>query len=131
MNNWSVLISLFALLGLVSACDGSGSRNSSRGLDDGAAGFCSQANLMLDRDEAGELQPRVWAKMMIAVARLVYVSKDCGQRVSLPIGQLCGELERAIEEFSTDKIIPAGENRDTALQKSQTAYDRACAGKNF
>jgi len=122
MNNWSVLISLFALLGLVSACDGSGSRNSSRGVDDGAAGFCSQANEFIDREEAGGLQPRVWAKMMLAGARLVYVSNDCGQRITQSVSQLCGELELAIDEFVTSKKIPAGKNRDTALRQSRAAY---------
>ena len=90
-----------------------------------SAGMCSQANEFLDKYAAGELKPQRWADMMVAGSRVVYVNSECGDRIDLPLPELCAELGTAIDAFAADEKVPAGKNRDTALKQSRQVFKAA------
>jgi hypothetical protein len=87
---------------------------------------CLQTNAFIDNAEndppAGS---RDWVNLMLAGARLVYVTNQCGDRVAESKGELCANLQTAVQVFVTNPMIPHGENRDTAIKTTSRAYEAA------
>ena len=85
-----------------------------------------QANAFIDRTEndppAGS---RDWVNLMLAGARLVYVTNQCGDRVAESKGELCTNLQTAMQVFVTNPMVPHGANRDTAIKTTSRAYEAA------
>ena len=85
--------------------------------------FCAMANEFLDKEASGEpVKLRLWDDMMLAGARLVYVTRSCGERVATSKEELCAGLFAAAHAFAASENVPRGTNRDTAINQNVGAY---------
>ncbi len=81
----------------------------------------------MDLADEGTITPRDWGVMMLAGSRLLYVTQECGVRVSEILEELCVTLADSIHVFAASPTVPKGENRDTAIRQSSTVYrDNGC-----
>jgi hypothetical protein len=93
------------------------------GQQSGNQQFCAQANGFLDKEASGEpRKSRPWGEMMLAGARLVYVTRSCGERVATSKKELCAGLFSAAHAFAASKNVPRGKNRDAAINQNLGAY---------
>ena len=84
--------------------------------------YCSGFNAFLDRVDAFPVEPRDWGRMMLAAARLGYVTNECGDRVAAPREELCADLRAAMRYFEANEFVPRGDNRDSALRIGAQEY---------
>ncbi|MCP4277134.1 MAG: hypothetical protein GY779_12365 [Gammaproteobacteria bacterium] len=90
------------------------------------AQYCQQAVGFMDKAQGDtSLSPRDWGNLMLAGARLVYVTHECGDRVREPKEQLCVTLNNMLQVYVENPMVPAGKNRDTAISQSSDVYQRA------
>jgi hypothetical protein len=90
------------------------------------AQLCQQAENFVDKAEQGPaLTHRDWDNLMLAGARLIYVTNECGDRVKEPKSQLCADVRETMQVFVNNPKIPAGVNRTTAINQSRLAYEKA------
>ena len=98
------------------ACDKAPDKSARR------AEYCQQATRLIDLADEGTITPRDWGVMMLAGSRLLYVSQECGARVSETIENLCITLADSIRVFAASPTVPTGKNRDTAIRQSSKVY---------
>jgi hypothetical protein len=113
-----VLVLLFPLL--IAAC-GSPDKPTAN-----TAQFCQQAESVMHQAENGPpFTHHDWGKLMLAGARLIYVTKDCGDRVKESKPQLCADVRESMQVFIANPKIPDGINRATAINQNRRAYEKA------
>jgi hypothetical protein len=87
---------------------------------------CLQANAFFYHAEndlpAGS---RDWVNLMLAGARLIYATNQCGDRVAGSKENLCAEVKNAMQVFVGNPMVLHGEKRDTAIKTTSLAYEGA------
>ncbi len=110
-----ITLLICAVLVLV-ACDNAPDKSARR------VEYCRQATKFIDLADEGTITPRDWGNMMLAGSRLLYVTQECGTRVSETREELCVTLADSIRVFAASPTVPAGDNRDTAIRQSSKVY---------
>ena len=111
---------LFAVVSFLVACD------SPNVTAEQPSQPCLQANAFIDNAESNPPEGSSdWVNLMLAGARLVYVTNQCGNRVVASKEKLCINLQTAMQVFVANPMVPHGENRDTAIKTTSRAYEAA------
>jgi hypothetical protein len=117
LRNFFIFLVTSVLLVACGSPDGSSVKN---------AKLCLQAESFIDRAEQGPaFTHRDWGNLMLAGARLVYVTNECGDRVNESKSQLCADVRETMQLFVNNPKIPAGPNRTTAINQSSRSYANA------
>ena len=87
--------------------------------------MCEQADIMLDKAEAGTVTPPQSAALMISGARLAYVRNTCGARVAVDKAIVCADQARELQAYAASEGVPRGENRDTTINQALSLYKNA------
>ena len=87
--------------------------------------LCEQAEMLLEPDAISPPPPKHWGDMTLAGARLLYVSRECGDRVTETREQLCAAHREAIIAFAENPSVRKREGRAEALHQNLRVYNNA------